>query len=1524
MIIEDISFYSVFNVLPSPSILFKIDKSGYKTVLINAAYFKYLGIAANNFEGINLADLASSLPKNINYKKFIYELTKSFDDIKLTNKEDSFKTKVYYYPPNEPENTIEKYVSVKNIPIQNSNKQIIYILHTIKDVTKEEFTKINLEKLNTKFKDLVDTIDGVFWEADASTFEFTYISPQVERILGYTQEEWLREPNFWKNHIYKEDVNDAVFYCHDQTLQNLNHTFEYRFHKLNGEIIWVKDVVSVISKDGEPSILRGLILDINSLKILELEKKEIAKKLAERNEFIESILNNIPIGIAVTNLKNDHLSIVNHQFLDILEWEKEVVENGNIFEKAIENKLHAHQISNWLNKNKLTEPSVADVWENTNIITQNQKCKTVTLRTIPIINQDLIITTIRDTTKASANFKELEQTKNRLSRIMQNSVDMISTLDNNGFFCEVSDASFNLLGYHPHELIGKRYLDFVEESYKEATMESALNLKETIEVKNFENIYIKKNGELAPLSWSVKWIKEDETYYCIAKDNTQKLAHQAEILNSEKNYKNLFENNPSPMFIWEVETLKILDCNEETLMLFGYTREEFLTLSLKDLTPQQVHPLIDESIKTDANFGRIHKKVWLNLNKNKEPLYIDVSGHIISYKGIKCSLVTLVNVTERIKLEEEQRFEQREKEALINNTEDLIWSVDRDFCLLAANTSFLCRLKENSNKDFKRGDKLIDDKLFSKDYTLFWTELYTTSIKGVSFKKVISQINPNNVTDWIEVSFNPILDQNNNIIGVACRSTNITQKKIIEEKIIRSEENLSEAQKLTKLGSWEIDLTSGTVLLSNELYNILELEKTDKSIDPTFLLKLIDEEFKDVKTNIYYNSINTGEAFSYEFTITTKNGTKKTLLENGYGKKNSEGVVIKLFGTLQDVTEIRNLEKEQKKLLEKQQLLTSIVTSSEDAIISKNTDGYITSWNKGAELMFGYTEEEVINRHISVIIPKELLSEKTDIMTTIYNGKHVHNYETIRKRSNGEVIDVSLTVSPIFNDEKIIIGVSVIARNISEKKKAQLDLLNAYKEKDTILESIGDGFFTLDNNLRVTYWNKIAEKELQTPKETILGKKIFVDIFQQSAKGLSAQKYLFSLKSKTQINFTDYHEATEKYFDVSVYPTENGLSVFFKNTTQEKRTAQQFIAVTQNMPGITYRCKVDASWTMLFLSDGIKEITGYDAEDLISNNLISFAKIIHPDDLNNTFKVEKELKNKQVFHLEYRIIRKDGTVVWVEEIGRGAYNTQNQIKFIDGVILDITARKLDEAKLQKLNKELKSKATKLASTNKELEQFAYVASHDLQEPLRMVSSFLTLIKNRYQNQLDEEGNKYIYFAVDGAQRMRKIILDLLEFSKIGKTESNIEKVDINKIIESICLLYANKIKEKDVKIIYNKQPIIKNFSTPIQQIFSNLIGNSLKYEATEITISSTELDKHWQFAIADNGIGINPIYFEKIFIIFQRLHNKDNYSGTGIGLAITKKIIESLGGDIWVQSEEGQGSTFYFTILKDIKHEQIN
>ncbi|MCC5938798.1 MAG: GHKL domain-containing protein [Lunatimonas sp.] len=227
----------------------------------------------------------------------------------------------------------------------------------------------------------------------------------------------------------------------------------------------------------------------------------------------------------------------------------------------------------------------------------------------------------------------------------------------------------------------------------------------------------------------------------------------------------------------------------------------------------------------------------------------------------------------------------------------------------------------------------------------------------------------------------------------------------------------------------------------------------------------------------------------------------------------------------------------------------------------------------------------------------------------------------------------------------------------------------------------------------------------------------------------------------------------------------------------------------------------------------------------------------------------------------------------------------------------------------------------LEKKNDELEQFAYVASHDLQEPLRMISGFLSRIESKYNNVLDEKGKTYIALAVDGADRMRQIILDLLQYARVGAEAHQFEQVNIAAIVDTALKTLQTTIETKQAVISIGPLPVIKSSESHLAQVFQNLIENALKYCPAEriprVEISHQELENCHQFSVNDNGIGIDKAYFDQIFVIFKRLHDRNSYPGNGIGLAIVKKIVESLNGTIWVESELGKGSTFHFTLKKN-------
>lgn len=498
--------------------------------------------------------------------------------------------------------------------------------------------------------------------------------------------------------------------------------------------------------------------------------------------------------------------------------------------------------------------------------------------------------------------------------------------------------------------------------------------------------------------------------------------------------------------------------------------------------------------------------------------------------------------------------------------------------------------------------------------------------------------------------------------------------------------------------------------------------------------------------------------------------------------------------------------------------------------------------------------------------------------------------------------------------------------SLAIERKQNLDRIrDAFESRDSLLESIGDSFYALDKNYTVTYWNNVVEKLTGIKRETIVGRCLWDFVKVENEQFKKAYELVF------QENQSQYFEAFDawinKWLEVTIYPSQGGLSVILKDITSKKESEKQIQEFNERFRLIS-QASHDAIWDWNietgehYWGEGFNTLFGEEIAG-VYDNYNRWRDNIHPEDRDQVISNYQNVLSSPAntfFEAEYRFLRKDGKMLYLSDKGTVLRDSKGKATRVVGAIQDITARKSYEESLKALNTELALSNSKLEASNKELEQFAYVASHDLQEPLRMISSFLGLIERKYAEILDEKGLQYIHFAIDGARRMKEIILDLLEFSRIGNIAGTKKLSATSEIINEVLLLNGKLIKEKGAIIHLGPLPDINCHVNAIIQLFQNLISNGLKYQEKgnrpEIWIEGHEYESEWQFSVKDNGIGIDPEYQDKIFIIFQRLHQKEQYSGSGIGLALCKKIVEFHGGKIWVESALGAGSNFYFTLSK--------
>jgi|GEM_PF-1516623 len=410
-------------------------------------------------------------------------------------------------------------------------------------------------------------------------------------------------------------------------------------------------------------------------------------------------------------------------------------------------------------------------------------------------------------------------------------------------------------------------------------------------------------------------------------------------------------------------------------------------------------------------------------------------------------------------------------------------------------------------------------------------------------------------------------------------------------------------------------------------------------------------------------------------------------------------------------------------------------------------------------------------------------------------------------------------------------------------------------------------------------------------------------------------------------------DATGKPLEIIGYCTDVSQQIL-KDEMLRESEARFRTTFEQAALGIAH---IDVEGEILWMNSQFCDLLGYSPREMLAQR---FEDIVHPAD----WQVMEQLRACQVqpYVVERRCLRKDDSLIWVSLAISPRCTPANELLYFIVIAENISIRKQAEetlrqardileqqvaartAEIRQTNVALRTEMAErekltqdLERSNLDLEQFAYMASHDLQEPLRAVNSFARLLAQKYQGQLDATAEKYIHYIVDGASRMQHLIQDLLTYSRVGRQTLDLQPVDCNTVLVQVQHNLASAIAESSATLIYDLLPTLNADPTQLVQLFQNLIGNAIKYRSDEppqICISALEQDDRWCFSIQDNGIGIEPQYAQRIFTLFQRLHTRQEYPGTGIGLALCKKIVERHQGELWVESELGAGATFYITL----------
>lgn len=633
-------------------------------------------------------------------------------------------------------------------------------------------------------------------------------------------------------------------------------------------------------------------------------------------------------------------------------------------------------------------------------------------------------------------------------------------------------------------------------------------------------------------------------------------------------------------------------------------------------------------------------------------------------------------------------------------------------------------------------------------------------------------------------------------------------------------------------------------------------------------------------------------------------------------------------------------------------LLSAVVESSDDAIVSKTLEGIIMSWNSGAERMFGYSPEEAIGKHITLIIPRELQHEEDMIIGKIKRGEQILNFHTTRQAKDGTRINISLTVSPVRDKEGKIIGASKIARDITKQQQAAKLVEDREKRFNNLLMQSPFAFGILKGEDMVVFLANDAIKEAWGKGPDVDGKKL-LDILPE----LKGQMFLALLQSVYKTGAPHYaHETLARlvrkgvfedvYFNFVYQPyrevdgTISGVVIIANEVTPQalvnkkiEESERQFRHLADALPQIVWTA--DAEGNVNYFNKILLDYPGLSYEDLKD---WGWKKIIHPDDWDETKRRWKHsVETGKDLEVEQRILNKDGSYHWHLSRAVPHKDENGKIKMWVGVDSEIHQQKKQKEELEqavlKRTYELEAANAELQKTNRELESFTYISSHDLQEPLRKIQTFASRIEETEKKNLSEKGQDYFRRMRDAAHRMQTLIKDLLSYSRTVGADKTFIKTDLNKVVEKVLEDLKEVIHEKNAIIETHLNGEVRIIPFQFHQAINNLISNSLKFSipgnpphiiikdevrrGSELQNKTPELNgrlvpekKYCHITISDSGIGFEPQFRDKIFEVFQRLFARDQYPGTGIGLSIVKKIVENHDGIITATGKLNEGAIF--------------
>ena len=618
--------------------------------------------------------------------------------------------------------------------------------------------------------------------------------------------------------------------------------------------------------------------------------------------------------------------------------------------------------------------------------------------------------------------------------------------------------------------------------------------------------------------------------------------------------------------------------------------------------------------------------------------------------------------------------------------------------------------------------------------------------------------------------------------------------------------------------------------------------------------------------------------------------------------------------------------------------LAEIVNSSDDAIITKTLEGIITSWNCGAEKIYGYTAPEVVGQSMLMLIPPGRRDEEPEILAQIGRGQNVEHFETVRRHKSGREIHISATISPLKDSAGRIIGASKIARDITERrlaqialeqKEAQLRALDARLAQ--IVQGMNEACYAVDAQWRFIFVNDRIETLLKHRRDELLGKSIW-EVFHKLVGTPTEKSYRRAMAERVPVAFEVFSPIAERWLDIRVFPSGDGLAAFLLDIHERKQveaklvdSEQRFRTMANSIPQLAWIARPDG-----FLTWYNQRWYDYTGTTLAEMEGSGWQRVHDPAILSEVIaQWTQSIQAGESFEMEFPLRGVDGNFRTFLTRALPLKDASGQVVQWFGTNTDVDELKRAEDEIRRLNSDLErrviERTAQLETANKELEAFSYSVSHDLRAPLRAVNGFAGIVLEDYRALLPEEAQRYLERIRSGGQRMGELIDDLLDFSRLSRQPLNPQTVDHAGLVHDVLGDLKPTWAGREVEWRNGRLPTSPGDPALVKQVWFNLLSNAIKYSRGR-TPAIIETGSQIQagetvFFVRDNGAGFDMKYVHKLFGVFQRLHRVDEFEGTGVGLAIVQRIVHRHGGRAWAEAAENRGATFYFTLNGKNNHE---